>query len=158
MWSELLVRPPWYSYFSSDRVPNTNMATERTVFLIGATGFVGGYVLELLGQKHPEFRVLCLLRNATKARADTLRSLNRNAEIVQGTLDDQAAISTAAEKADVVILVARSDHLPSVQAVLDGLTTRAKENPDKEPPTFLHMSSRGTILREKFCGALRAIR
>ncbi|EME47323.1 hypothetical protein DOTSEDRAFT_21117 [Dothistroma septosporum NZE10] len=88
MWTELLVTPPRERDLSSDEVPTTDMASERTVFLLGATGFVGRFVLEFLRQKYPGHCVHCLLKNATKARADTLRLFNRNMKAIQGTLDE----------------------------------------------------------------------
>lgn len=116
----------------------------QTAFIIGATGFVGGHLVELLARKHPETRLTCLVRDVTPEKGDSLEKLNSNVKIVEGTLDDGDLICAQAEKVDIVIHVAHSDHAESVQAVLEGLTRRARSTPQRAP-IYLHMSGLGII-------------
>ena len=115
-----------------------------TALIIGATGFVGGHLCELLAERYPKLLLLCLMRDTTPLKVDDLKKLNPNIEIVEGTLDDSAAISAAAEKVDIVIHIAHSDHAPSVQAVLTGLRQRAVKGKHRIP-MYLHMSGLGVI-------------
>ncbi|KAK4555782.1 hypothetical protein LTR86_007002 [Recurvomyces mirabilis] len=115
-----------------------------TALIIGATGFVGGHLCELLAMKHPQLRLLCLMRDTTPRKVSDLKKLNPSVEIVEGTLEDSEIISAAAEKVDVVIHVAHSDHATSVQAVLAGLRKRASTGSHRTP-IYLHMSGLGVI-------------
>ena len=117
----------------------------QNIFLIGATGFVGGHLTALLAEKHPEWHLICLLREPTPARIVGLKNLDHNVEVLEGTLDDFDVISQKAEEVDIVIHLAHSDHLPSVEAVLDGLTKQKAKNPERKP-IYLHMSGMGIIV------------
>ncbi|KXT06095.1 hypothetical protein AC578_1301 [Pseudocercospora eumusae] len=119
----------------------------KTIFLLGATGFVGSYVTELLYQKYPEHRLIALLRNPTPERTQELRSLHPNIEILHGNLEDRNLVAETAENVDIVVHVAHSDHEPSVSAILEGLTKRsaAKGRTNEELPIYLHMSGCGII-------------
>lgn len=130
---------------------------QKSLVLLGATGFVGCYVTELLAQKHPEFEVTTILRSVTPERTSILRSLDPNISILEGDLEDRELVSNTAEKADVVIHVAHSDHEPSVSAVLEGLTRRAQaaRKAGGEPPIYLHMSGCG-IVADNVRGEYRA--
>ncbi|KAF7189850.1 hypothetical protein HII31_08957 [Pseudocercospora fuligena] len=116
----------------------------KPIFLLGGTGFVGNYVTELLYQKYPEHRLIALLRNVTPERTQELRSLHPDVEVLEGNLEDRGLISETAEKVDIVIHVAHSDHEPSVSAVLEGLIKRSAAK-GGEPPIYLHMSGCGII-------------
>ena len=86
-----------------------------TIFILGAYGFVGGHLTRVLGEKHPDYRLLCLMRNPTPERLAPLKALHPNIEIVEGSLDDAEIISKASEDVDIVLNTASSDHWPSVQ-------------------------------------------
>lgn len=67
------------------------------VFMTGGTGFIGGHVVRLLRERGDE--VACLVRNP--ARATDLEALG--ATLVQGDLDDVAAIRRGLEGCDAAI-------------------------------------------------------
>ncbi|EME89537.1 uncharacterized protein MYCFIDRAFT_76882 [Pseudocercospora fijiensis CIRAD86] len=115
----------------------------KTIFLLGATGFVGSYVTELLAQEYPEHRLIALLRNVTPERTQGLRSLHPGVEILEGNLEDRELVAATAETVDIVIHVAHSDHEPSVSATLEGLTKRSAKG--GELPIYLHMSGCGIL-------------
>ncbi|KAJ6536134.1 hypothetical protein B0H19DRAFT_1222948 [Mycena capillaripes] len=116
----------------------------QTLFLLGASGFVGGELLLLLAREHPEFRIRALLRDVTPERTSALKALHPGIEIVQGFFEDRQTIQTEAEEADIVINTASSDHWPSVEATLEGLEKNSAENLGK-PPLYIHVSGSGII-------------
>lgn len=117
----------------------------QKVFLLGATGFLGGHVVALLKTKHPDYHLTCLLRHPTPEAVALLQSLNPNFAVIQGTLDDRDIIAQAASEADVVIHMAHSDHPASVNAILQGLDRRIAQAPTEPSPIFLHISGCGII-------------
>ncbi|KAI6121128.1 hypothetical protein F5141DRAFT_1186461 [Pisolithus sp. B1] len=116
----------------------------RSVFFLGATGYLGSEFLLLLNREFPELHVVALIRNVTPEREAQLRALYPNSSVVEGTLDDDAVIREQAAKADIVINCASSDHTPSVISTLAGLETNSQKNPGK-PPLYLHVSGCGII-------------
>ncbi|OSD04111.1 NAD-P-binding protein [Trametes coccinea BRFM310] len=111
-----------------------------SVFLIGATGYVGGGVLgRLLVNAKPLFDITVLLRNAVKA--DKLKPFG--VKTVIGTLDDTAKITELASQADIVIECADADHMASTQAVLAGIKKRYTET--GKPPSLIHTSGTGVF-------------
>ncbi|KAI0692151.1 hypothetical protein BC835DRAFT_84752 [Cytidiella melzeri] len=115
-----------------------------SIFLLGATGYLGSEFLILLAEEYPTYPVNALLRNATDARKATLHGLHPNLTVTEGGLDDEAVISEAAGKADIVINMASSDHLPSVKATLNGLEKSSATRPGN-PPLYIHVSGCGII-------------
>ena len=105
-----------------------------TIFLLGASGFVGGELLLVLAREHPEFRIRALLRDVTPERTSALKALHPGIEVVQGLLEDRQTIQTEAEKADIVINTASSDHWPSVEGV---------------PPSFIIYTPRTMLIRTR---------
>ncbi|KAK3113847.1 hypothetical protein LTR53_008454 [Teratosphaeriaceae sp. CCFEE 6253] len=116
----------------------------RSAFVLGATGFVGGHLLEVLAQTHPELHLRCLVRSASTQKVQGLQALNTNVEVIDGSLEDSALIADAAETADIIVNVASSDHLPSVEAILAGLKRDIAQNSHRRP-IYLHMSGLGVI-------------
>lgn len=90
-----------------------------SVFLIGP-GFIGGEVLDhLLDEK---YNVTTLVRRQS-AVADFKKL---GVETVVGTLDDKV-ITDQVAVSDIVFHTATADHLPSVQAVIEGIKQREKK-------------------------------
>jgi nucleoside-diphosphate-sugar epimerase len=86
------------------------------VFILGASGYIGGSVAAALIEKG--HAVSGLARSEDTAAA--LRG--RNIAPVRGTLDDTAAIAAAAKAADVTIGAASADHRGAAEAVVTALT------------------------------------
>ena len=97
------------------------MATGKKVLIIGP-GFIGWNVLDLLVKEN--YIVTGFARR--QQHADGLKASGAT-EVVLGDLDDKAKIAELAAQYDIVIHTATADHLPSVQAVLDGLEGRASK-------------------------------
>lgn len=117
------------------------MSDEINIFLTGATGYVGGAVLERL-LNHPDysrFRITAIVRSTEKA--DKLRKLGIN--VVVGSHSDADIVIENAAKADVVFTAADCDDMGAAQAILDGLKKRF-ENTGKQP-ILIHTSGTGTL-------------
>lgn len=91
-----------------------------TIFLLGATGYLGSEFLALLAQHYPSYPVNAIVRNVTPARKDRLQAIHPKLSIIEGTLEDADLIVEQVQKADIVINIASSDHWPSVKGTLCG--------------------------------------
>lgn len=90
------------------------------VFLIGASGYIGGSVAAgLLSAGH---HVLGLVRSAQKAGQVQALGIDP----VLGTLDDGDILMRAARDADAVINAADADHMAAIEAILPALAGSGK--------------------------------
>ncbi|OQV20436.1 putative Uncharacterized protein C2A9.02 [Hypsibius exemplaris] len=103
----------------------------ETVFLTGATGYIGGTVAGKLVAAG--YKVLGLVR--TPEGAEKLKQ--RGVEPVLGSLEDAAVLTEAAQRADAVIHTADSDHRPAVETLLKAL--------EKSGKPFVHTSGSSVI-------------
>ncbi|KAJ4475534.1 hypothetical protein J3R30DRAFT_3500423 [Lentinula aciculospora] len=115
----------------------------RTIFLLGATGYVGGQVLLSLAQDFPTFPVRALTRNVSPSKVTQLQSLHSKLEVVEGSLSDLGIIEAEAKKADIVIDVAVAGDTDSVNAIIRGLQQRSRAYAPTLPPIYIHMSGAG---------------
>jgi nucleoside-diphosphate-sugar epimerase len=106
------------------------MENAKKVFLIGP-GFIGAEVLDLLVREG--YEVTTLVRRETYAAEISKWGANT----VLGSLDDKSLIEKHSSESDIVIHTATADHLPSVEAVLDGVQKRASNG---ESTIFIHTS------------------
>ena len=102
-----------------------------TIFLTGATGFIGGAIAHRLMQAG--HRVRGLVRSPDKAAQ--LQALG--IEPVPGDLSDTALLAQEAKAADAVVNAASSDDRPAVEAFLDALAGSGKP--------FLHTSGTSIV-------------
>ncbi|EKV21621.1 Phosphatidylethanolamine-binding protein PEBP [Penicillium digitatum] len=91
-----------------------------SVFLLGP-GFIGGEIIDLL--LISKYKVTTLVRRES-AVADYA---NLGVETVVGSLDDASVITDQVAVSDIVFHTATADHLPSVQAIIDGIRQRATQ-------------------------------
>lgn len=97
------------------------------IFLTGASGYIGGDVLHALATAHPDYEISALNRDQQKA--DQITKAYPSVKIVQGSLDDAAVLEAEASKSDIVLHLAATGHLPSVQSILKGLTSSTRSKP-----------------------------
>lgn len=98
----------------------------KTVFLTGATGYIGGQVLHELLSSSTSFKINALVR--TKAKADLLvEKTGGKVNPILGDLDDLSLIKEQTDLADIVINTANAGHAPSAQALADSLIARTSE-------------------------------
>ncbi|RKL36705.1 hypothetical protein BFJ72_g8254 [Fusarium proliferatum] len=72
-----------------------------SIFLTGASGYVGGQLLHELAQAHPEYTIATLVRDANAA--ETIAKAYPRARTVVGDLDDSALVEQEASQALVVL-------------------------------------------------------
>lgn len=89
--------------------------TDPTIFMLGATGYLGSEFLILLARDFPSYPVIALVRDVTPEKRTRLNEIHPNVSIVEGTLNDADIIVEQVLKADIVINSASSDHWPSVK-------------------------------------------
>src|SRR5690348_2609348 len=101
------------------------------VFIVGASGYIGGSVAAaLVKQGH---QVSGLARSDEVARALQQRGITP----VRGTLDDAATLAAAAKAADVTIGAANADHRGAADAIVNALSGTGK--------TYLHTSGSSIV-------------
>ncbi|KAH6692714.1 hypothetical protein F5X68DRAFT_201453 [Plectosphaerella plurivora] len=96
-----------------------------SIFLTGATGYIGGDVLNALATAHPDYTIRALVRN--DAHRDVISKKYPNVQVVGGSLDDAETIAREAVEATVVLNLASTSHLDSVQAIHKTLAGRDGE-------------------------------
>ncbi|EPQ52467.1 NAD P-binding protein [Gloeophyllum trabeum ATCC 11539] len=118
------------------------MAAKTNILLIGATGYLGGTVLQRL-LSHPErasFSISVLVRNTEKAKL--LETFG--VETIIGSLSDLDKLEKAASSADVVFAIADCDDLNAAKAILAGLKQRHAKT--GKQPILIHTSGTGVLV------------
>ncbi|KAJ5333869.1 nucleoside-diphosphate-sugar epimerase [Penicillium brevicompactum] len=111
----------------------------QTVFITGASGYIGGDILAGLVAKHPDHTYRLLVRSEQSQKQ--ISAAYPSAIIVPGGLDDFELIRRESSNADIIIHTAEAaDHLPAAQAIAKGAIEG--HSPDK-PVYWLHTSGAG---------------
>jgi len=114
------------------------------IFLIGATGYIGGSTLARL-LKHPNresFEITLLLRSPAKAKSFEAFGL----KTVIGSFSDVDMLERVSSESDVVFQSADADGLALTAAILKGLKTRFQTT--KTPPALIFTSGTGLLVDE----------
>ncbi|KAL2073845.1 hypothetical protein VTL71DRAFT_11171 [Oculimacula yallundae] len=93
------------------------MSFSPRIFVTGVSGYVGGHTVVRVIEKHPEWTIVALVRN-----------------------EEQDAIVHSRSKADVVLQTASADHIPGVEALIEGLSQRKPT-----PGYFIHVAGTGML-------------
>jgi nucleoside-diphosphate-sugar epimerase len=109
------------------------------IFLTGATGYIGGSILNKLLQHPDKYSVTALVRDDKKAQ----ELARLGVTTIDGDLNHQEALFMASEEADAVINAADADHLGAAKSIVKGL--KAKNN---KAAVFLHTSGTGVLCSE----------
>ncbi|EMC94250.1 hypothetical protein BAUCODRAFT_75287 [Baudoinia panamericana UAMH 10762] len=107
----------------------------KTVFIVGP-GFIGWNVLDLLIGEG--YIVTGLVRR--REHAEGIKA--SGATPVMGDLNNRDLIVEQSAQHDIVIHTATADHLPSVQAVLNGVKKRIEQG---KPTIFIHTSGTSVL-------------
>ncbi|RDW67344.1 uncharacterized protein DSM5745_09210 [Aspergillus mulundensis] len=92
------------------------------IFLLGATGYIGGEVLHALQHAHPDYEIAALVRSAEKA--GRVVAAYPRVRVVSGDLDNTSLVEEEARRSDVVIHAASNKHIGSVEAIARALKGR----------------------------------
>jgi len=128
----------------------------KHVFILGATGYIGGAVLARTKRTFPNWTFSALVRSDKNDAAVKAAG----AEIVRGDHSSYDAsipliplnrvsdmslklIRAEATKAEIVLACADCDDVPLARAVLDGLAARVKEG--KSQGILVHTSGTGVV-------------
>ncbi|ORY89733.1 hypothetical protein BCR35DRAFT_300173 [Leucosporidium creatinivorum] len=111
-------------------------APAKSVFLLG-TGYIGGSILQ--GLLNEGYAVTALSRSPDKAKE--LEKLQGVTTVI-GSLDSEEVIVKAVLEHDIIIHAATADDLPSVKAILEGLSQRAES---ASPAVYIHTSGTGVL-------------
>jgi nucleoside-diphosphate-sugar epimerase len=114
------------------------------VFIIGASGYIGGSVAAALVKAGHDVTGL--------ARSDaTAAALQRhNITPVRGTLDDAAALASAAKAADVTVGAASADHRGAATAIVDALAGTGKAYLHTSGSSIVGTPARGELVADVF--------
>ena len=110
-------------------------STGKKVFIVGP-GFIGWNIIDMLMPQG--YSITGLVRR--KEHADSIKA--SGAIPVMGDLNDKALITEKSAEADIIFHTATADHLPSAEAVLDGVKTRALKG---QMTIFIHTSGTSVL-------------
>ncbi|KAB8074225.1 hypothetical protein BDV29DRAFT_156828 [Aspergillus leporis] len=97
------------------------------IFIIGATGYIGGDVLYALTQACRTSEISALVRNENRASLTTNKFPSVTPVI--GALDSTTQITNEVPKADVFLHLASSHYLVSATAIARGLVESKRQRP-----------------------------
>ncbi|KAI0271291.1 hypothetical protein BC834DRAFT_966801 [Gloeopeniophorella convolvens] len=112
------------------------------IFLIGATGYIGGTLLVALCKAHPTLSIAALVRRPEYI--DRIAAVGLNVTVLQGSFGDLELIEKHAREADIVINTADSDNVSLTNAILTGLRKRVEED-GKKQGALVHTSGSGVF-------------
>ncbi|RDX55339.1 NAD-P-binding protein [Lentinus brumalis] len=119
------------------------MSAKTTIFLTGATGYVGGTVLARL-LNHPErknFDITALVRDEAKAK---ILSTKFGLNTVIGTHQDLDKVASLAEAAHIVFNISNADDEQFTGAILKGLKNRNTKTGDV--PILIHTTGSAIVM------------
>ncbi|GAA88672.1 nucleoside-diphosphate-sugar epimerase [Aspergillus luchuensis IFO 4308] len=99
-----------------------------TVFITGASGYIGGDVLSVLVSKYPDLHYRLLVRSRDSGQK--IKAQYPTVEIIQGDLDNSETLAAESARADIIIPKAIA------QGALEGHT-------EERPVYWLHTSGAG---------------
>ncbi|KAG7911785.1 hypothetical protein KL906_001106 [Ogataea polymorpha] len=112
--------------------------TSAKLFILGATGYIGGEVLHKFLLQYPDASVTALVR--TEAKADLLKqAINGDLKTVIGDLNSLDVIEENVAKADIIINASSNNHLPSLEAIKTSLIAK------KTRTLFIQTSGAGVL-------------
>ncbi|KAG8766603.1 hypothetical protein FRC12_006765 [Ceratobasidium sp. 428] len=120
------------------------MSSPRSIFILGATGYVGGTLLVALVEQYPSLEIKALVRNPKDA--ELVAAVGPSVAVVSGSHTDLDLVTTQSSNADVVFQVSDPDDLSLMQAIVAGLKVRKEKT--GEQGILIHTTGTGTIMDE----------
>ncbi|KAG9121677.1 hypothetical protein FRC07_002280 [Ceratobasidium sp. 392] len=125
------------------------MSSPQHIFILGATGYVGGSLLAPLLAEYPSVTIAALVRKPKVGEAVKALDPTR-ITIVQGSHSDLALVEAESTKADLVLNIGDSDDLALTKSIIHGLSKREKKG------ILLHTSGSAVIVDGNMSGKLSA--
>ncbi|KAG8770268.1 hypothetical protein FRC12_004405 [Ceratobasidium sp. 428] len=120
------------------------MSSPRSIFIFGATGYVGGTLLVALVEQYPSLEIRALVRNPKDV--ELVAAVGPSVAVVSGSHTDLDLVTTESSNADVVFQVADPDDLNLTQAIIAGLKIRQEKSGKRG--ILIHTTGTGTIMDE----------
>ena len=116
------------------------------IFILGATGYIGGsFVSVLLDSTHPPHRLTALIRSNDKLKTfENLSTNHTNCIGVQGSYEDHHLLERLASEHEVVISAADADDEGMMTAILKGMKKRHGKT--GKAGVLIQVSGTGTIV------------
>ncbi|KAH9052953.1 hypothetical protein EDB83DRAFT_2619944 [Lactarius deliciosus] len=118
------------------------MSSKTHIFITGATGYIGGSVLQRL-LDHPKsdtFEITALVRNADKATL--LNTVGVNTAVA--SLSDLDKVTELAAASDIIIHTTDAKDHKAAKAILHGL--KARHDKTGKIPIYIHTSGAGMLM------------
>ena len=112
-----------------------------SIFLTGATGFIGGTILDCLSKTHPDYHIKVLIRRPEDA--EKLQSIYRDLEPIIGDLSSLDLLKETAATVDFVIFAAK-ENATAVHALINGLATQHSASPPE--PRLISISGTRSLI------------
>jgi nucleoside-diphosphate-sugar epimerase len=113
----------------------------KSIFFIGATGYIGGQALDRILKADKSARVSVLVRDASKGTGFT--KVDSRITPVNGSMSDLKLLEEQAAKHDVVVNTANADGEEETAAILKGMARRTKETGERA--ILIHTSGTGVL-------------
>jgi nucleoside-diphosphate-sugar epimerase len=109
------------------------------IFLLGASGYIGGTVLNHLAKSHPDYDIVALARTPTQA--ETIKTTYPSITTTIGSLDTSDVLVTEASRSSIVLQLADADHNAGTDALITALASaKAKKK------FYIHLSGAANLL------------
>lgn len=125
----------------------TTMTSYKSVFFLGATGYIGGTVLQsVLGSSAPPTTITALVRDEKKA--ELLKSISTPSgttiKPLVANLKDTDVLRDQAKEHDIVINCANADDEDAIKAIIEGMKQRRDKTGHR--PLLIQTSGTGVLV------------
>ncbi|KAK6356351.1 hypothetical protein TWF718_000712 [Orbilia javanica] len=114
------------------------------IFILGATGYLGGTILDHLSTTYPALSITAMARDQDKANLIT--AVYPSVRTVIGNLDSSDIIIPESSAADIIITAADCDHPDHVKYIYEGMA----KNTSGKPIYLIHTSGTGVLIDLSF--------
>ncbi|KAK6527518.1 hypothetical protein TWF694_004501 [Orbilia ellipsospora] len=114
--------------------------SSKKIFIIGASGYVGGTVLVDLLEQHPNLDITALVRSPSSAAK--IQSAHPTVKTVIGDLDSSDILTSISAESDIILTAADADHPAHIKSIYAGMA----QNKSGKKTYLIHTSGTGIFL------------